>query len=59
MDKKLDIDKVESALKRAARTAVTGDKSARAGKLVYREAITGRFVGKAYSEKTSGRPKSK
>jgi hypothetical protein len=59
MDKKLDIEKVESALKRAARTAVTGAKSTRAGKLVYRESATGRFLGKATSEKAPSRPKAK
>jgi len=59
MDKKLDVEKVESALKRAARTAVSGDKRARAGRVVYREAATGRFVEKTHREKDSNSPKSK
>jgi hypothetical protein len=44
MDKKLDLEKVESALRRAARSAVTGSKEARSGRLLVRESETGRFV---------------
>ncbi|MEC9367357.1 MAG: hypothetical protein VX871_01550 [Pseudomonadota bacterium] len=32
MDKKLDVAKVDAALKRAARTAVTGSRDARSGR---------------------------
>jgi hypothetical protein len=37
MNKKLDIEKVDAALKRAARTAVTGSREARSGRFVPRK----------------------
>jgi len=59
MDKKLDIEKVESALKRAARAAVTGSKEVRAGRLVVRDSETGRFMDKPSRQKNSTHQKSK
>jgi hypothetical protein len=34
MSNKLDVDKVDAALKRAARTAVTGSRAARSGRFL-------------------------
>ncbi len=34
MEKKIDVEKVDAALKRAARTAVTGSRDARSGRYV-------------------------
>ena len=34
MDKKIDVHKVDAALKRAARTAVTGSREARSGRFM-------------------------
>jgi hypothetical protein len=46
MSKKLDVDKVDAALKRAARTAISGRRDERAGRLLVQEADSGRFVAK-------------
>lgn len=46
MAKKLDVEKVDSALKRAARVAITGARDERAGRLLARDATSGRFVDK-------------
>lgn len=40
MIKKLDIDKVDSALKRAAQTAITGRRDERAGRFIARDATS-------------------
>ena len=44
MKRKLDIDKVEAALKKAGRDALTGSKDVRSGKFVGRDAASGKFV---------------
>jgi hypothetical protein len=44
MPKQLDKSKVENALKRAARAAVSGNRDERAGKFILRDAATGRFL---------------
>ena len=36
MSKKLDVEKVDAALKRAARTAIAGSREARSGRFVHR-----------------------
>ena len=46
MDKKLDVNKVDAALKRAAQAAVSGGRDERAGRFLVREADSGRFVRK-------------
>jgi hypothetical protein len=45
MAKHLDTGKVENALKRAARAAVSGNREDRAGQLRLRDASSGRFSG--------------
>jgi hypothetical protein len=57
MDKKLDLEKVESALKRAAQSAVTGSKEVRSGRLIVRESESGRFVGKTSHPKGNKKAK--
>lgn len=44
MEKKLDLRKVEAALKRAAANAKLGPKEVRAGRFVARDSATGRFA---------------
>jgi hypothetical protein len=46
MVKHLDKSKIEQAFKRAASTLASGDKDARAGRFVVRDARTGQFVDK-------------
>lgn len=46
MSKKLDVAKVDEALKRAARRATSGTPEERAGRFVVREADSGRFLDK-------------
>jgi hypothetical protein len=46
MARKLDVEKVDSALKRAARVAVSGAKVDRAGRFLARDASSGRFADK-------------
>lgn len=52
MSKKLDIGKIDAALKQAARAAVSGSRDERAGKLIIREADSGRFVPKKGADKS-------
>jgi hypothetical protein len=52
MDKKLDVEKVRSALKRAATAAASGSQDKRAGRYVGRDTATGQFKDKAVSGKT-------
>jgi hypothetical protein len=47
MAKKLDIQKVEAALKRAAKAGVSGSREARSGRFAGRDAMTGQFIEKA------------
>ena len=44
MKRKLDLDKVEAALKKAGRDALTGPRDIRSGKFVGRDATSGKFV---------------
>jgi hypothetical protein len=44
MPKKLDIDKVNSALKRAAQAAVSGRRDDRAGRFVGRDSSSGKLA---------------
>lgn len=44
MAKRLDIEKVRSALKTAARDAVSGPRELRSGRMVLRDARTGQFL---------------
>ncbi len=44
MKRRLDLDKVEAALKKAGRDALTGPKDVRSGKFVARDATSGKFV---------------
>ncbi len=46
MKRKLDLDKVEAALRKAGRDALTGPKDVRSGKFVGRDATSGKFVEK-------------
>ena len=46
MSKKLDVTRVDQALKRAARRATSGTPEERAGRFVVREADSGRFLDK-------------
>jgi|GEM_PF-6356948 len=46
MEKRLNVEKIREALKRAGRTALTGSNEARSGKLLYHDAVTGRFDSK-------------
>ena len=46
MKRKLDLDKVEAALKKAGRDALMGPKDVRSGKFVARDATSGKFVEK-------------
>lgn len=46
MVKHIDKSKVEQAFKQAAKTLASGDKDARAGRFVVRDARTGQFVDK-------------
>jgi hypothetical protein len=56
MEKKLDVEKVRSALKRAATAALSGSQDKRAGRFVGREGATGRFKDKTVPDKPfSGR----
>jgi hypothetical protein len=50
MSKKLDVDKVDAALKRAARAAVSGSREERSGRFVVREADSGRFITSSASK---------
>jgi hypothetical protein len=51
MTKHLDKGKVESALKRAARAAVSGNREARAGKFIPRDTSSGRISGEKNHDK--------
>lgn len=52
MSKKLlDVSKIEAALKRAGRVAINGSPDERAGRLMVREADSGRFVPKKETSK--------
>jgi hypothetical protein len=44
MKRKLDLDKVEAALKKAGRDALSGPKELRAGRFVARDSASGKFV---------------
>jgi hypothetical protein len=46
MSKKLDVNKVDAALQRAAQAAISGGRDERAGRFTVREADSGRFVRK-------------
>lgn len=46
MNKRLDVGKVDAALKRAAQTAVSGSREERAGRFTVREADSARILGK-------------
>ena len=60
MSRKLDVEKIDSALKRAARVAITGAKDERAGRLLVRDASSGRIAQKPGAvAKDSSRPRSK
>lgn len=59
MGKKLDVDKVDAALKRAAQAAISGSRDERAGRFVVREADSGRFVNKPTAGNGHRRSKSK
>jgi hypothetical protein len=60
MTKKLDVEKVDSALKRAARVAISGARDERAGRLLARDASSGRFAEKTTpAAKDAPRSKSK
>jgi hypothetical protein len=58
MSKRLDLNKVDAALKRAAHAAMSGARDERAGRLVFREADSGRFLAQnkkvGASKTTSG-----
>jgi len=56
MSKKLlDVGKIDAALQQAARVATSGNRDERSGRLVVREADSGRFVPK----KAAGKPAKK
>jgi hypothetical protein len=56
MSKKLlDVSKIDAALQRAGRAAVSGNRDERSGRLLVREADSGRFVPK----KSAGKPVKK
>jgi hypothetical protein len=59
MDKKLDLEKVELALRRAARSAVTGSKEVRSGQVMVREAASGRLMNKGSPPKRPSHKNSK
>lgn len=47
MSKKLlDVTKIDAALQRAGRVAISGSREERSGRLLVREADSGRFVSK-------------
>lgn len=54
MDKKLDLEKVEQALKRAADAAIEGSKDIRAGRLVVRNSESGRLSKQASAKPNRG-----
>lgn len=45
-DKKLDVNKVDAALKKTGRTAISGSREARSGRLLHRDSQTDRFIDK-------------
>ena len=52
MSKKLlDVSKIDAALQRAGRIAVSGSREERSGRLLVREADSGRFVPKKPTSK--------
>jgi hypothetical protein len=53
MAKHLDKDKIESALKRAAQAAVSGNREDRSGKFNPRNVTAGRIMTDKHSEKTN------
>jgi hypothetical protein len=60
MNKKLNVEEVEEALKRAARAAVSGSRDERAGRFVVRDADSGRISDRRNDKRKEDRsPKSK
>ncbi len=54
MSKKLlDVSKIDAALQRAGRVAISGSREERSGRLLVREADSGRFVGKKDGNKSA------
>lgn len=58
MSKKLDVEKVDAALKRAARTAVIGSREARSGRLTVLDKVLPRGSRPEVGGKRRARPAS-